>query len=78
MRRRARPWLRSSRGSPGGSISLSPAAHGRLAADSAGATRRRSGVALGRRVLGPTGAPASQLACAPAALARHPDGIDDR
>jgi hypothetical protein len=37
MRRRAWPSLRSSRVTPGGSISPSPAAHGRLAADSAGA-----------------------------------------
>jgi hypothetical protein len=39
MRRRARPSLRCSRGTPGGSISPSPAAHGRLAADCAGATQ---------------------------------------
>jgi hypothetical protein len=37
MRRRARPSLPSSRVIPGGSISPRPVAHGRLAADRAGA-----------------------------------------
>jgi hypothetical protein len=39
MRRRARPSLRSTRVTPADSISPSPVAHGRLAAESAGATQ---------------------------------------
>jgi len=38
MRRRARPSLRSSRVTPGGSIFPRPVAHNSLAADGAGAT----------------------------------------
>jgi len=50
MRRCARPSLRSSRVTPGASTSPSAAAHGRLAADRAGATQSaHRGGGSGRR-----------------------------
>jgi len=81
MRRRARPSLRSSRGTPGGSISPSPVAHGRLAAESAGAgqsAHRGGGIGTPRAgaaraahhaagAVGPIGEQARLLACGSAA-----------